>query len=244
MRLDVYMVKKEIVDSRSRAKELIENGAVSLDGKIITKASYEISEEFDFHRISLDEAQNKYVSRGGYKLEAAIMSFKIDCKGKAALDVGASTGGFTDCLLANNIRKVYAVDSGTAQLSPKIAKDERVISFENYNARFMKKEDFDEKIDLVVMDVSFISQTLILPQISSVLQKGGELVSLIKPQFEVGKELVGKKGIVKEEKARQTAIKKVCDFAKELNFELLGIIQSPIRGGDGNIEFLAHFKRI
>ncbi|MBE6695440.1 MAG: TlyA family RNA methyltransferase [Ruminococcaceae bacterium] len=243
MRLDVYMVEKEIVDTRSKAKKLIENGAISLDGKTITKASYEMSEDFDLNKIVLDEAQNKYVSRGGYKLEAALTSFKINCDGKVALDVGASTGGFTDCLLLNNASKVYAVDSGTAQLSPKIAKDARVVSIENYNARFMKREDFAESIDLVVMDVSFISQTLILPQIASVLQKNGELISLIKPQFEVGKDLVGKKGIVKDEKARQMAINKVCDLAKELNFELLGLIQSPIKGGDGNIEFLAYFKR-
>ena len=244
MRLDVYMVEKEIVDTRSKAKKLIENGAVSFDGKTITKASYEMPEDFDPDKIVLDEAQNKYVSRGGYKLEAAIKSFEISCDGKVALDIGASTGGFTDCLLTNGVCRVYAVDSGTAQLNPRIAKDDRVVSIENYNARFMKKDDFDESIDLIVMDVSFISQTLILPRIASVLQKDGELVSLIKPQFEVGKDLVGKKGIVKDEKARQLAIKKVCDLAQELNFKLLGIIQSPIKGGDGNIEFLAYFKRI
>ena len=237
------MFEKEIAVSRSRAKELIQNGAVSLDGKIIQKPSYEIPEDFDQTKIRVDEAQNKYVSRGGYKLEAAINHFKLDCKDKVSLDVGASTGGFTDCLLESNVRKVYAVDSGTAQLSSKLLLNERVVSIENYNARFMKKEDFADKIDLVVIDVSFISQTLILPQIASLLEKGGELVSLIKPQFEVGKDFVGKKGVVKDEKARQTAIKKVCDFARELNFELMGIMKSPIEGGDGNIEYLAYFKK-
>ncbi len=243
MRLDAYMFEKEIVVSRSRAKELIQNGAVSLDGKIVRKPSYEIPDDFDPMKISIDEAQNKYVSRGGYKLEGAITHFKLDCKDKVSLDVGASTGGFTDCLLAYNARKVYAVDSGTAQLSPKLLLDERVVSIENYNARFMKKEDFPDKIDLVVIDVSFISQTLILPQIASLLEKGGELVSLIKPQFEVGRDCVGKKGVVKDENARRAAIKKVCDFARELKFELMGIMKSPIEGGDGNIEYLAYFKK-
>lgn len=237
------MFEREIVVSRSRAKELIQNGAVSLDGKIVRKPSYEIPDDFEPTKITIDEAQNKYVSRGGYKLEGAITHFHLDCKGKVSLDVGASTGGFTDCLLAYNARKVYAVDSGTAQLSPKLLLDERVVSIENYNARFMKKEDFADKIDLVVIDVSFISQTLILPQIASLLEKEGELVSLIKPQFEVGRDCVGKKGVVKDEKARQAAIKKVCDFAHELNFELMGIMKSPIEGGDGNIEYLAYFKK-
>lgn len=237
------MFEKEIAVSRSRAKELIQNGAVSLDGKIVRKPSYEIPDDFEPTKITIDEAQNKYVSRGGYKLEGAITHFHLDCKGKVSLDVGASTGGFTDCLLAYNARKVYAVDSGTAQLSPKLLLDERVVSIENYNARFMKKEDFADKIDLVVIDVSFISQTLILPQIASLLEKEGELVSLIKPQFEVGRDCVGKKGVVKDENARQAAIKKVCDFAHELNFELMGIMKSPIEGGDGNIEYLAYFKK-
>ena len=244
MRIDVFLVEKGLLSSRSRAKELIEKGAVTVSDKIITKPSFDISEATDENDVKIDENENKYVSRGGYKLEALLKAFSIDARDKIALDIGASTGGFTDCLLKHGAKRVFAVDSGTAQLSPQIRCDERVVSIENYNARYLDKKDFTDNFDIVTIDVSFISQTLIIPKISELLSSGALFLSLIKPQFEVGKEFIGKKGIVKDGRARDFAVKKVCDLACSMGFELQGVIESPIYGGDGNIEYLAYFKRI
>ncbi len=243
MRIDVFLTENGIVPSRSRAKELLQKGAIRLCDKVITKPSYEVPNSVTPSDVTVDEEENKYVGRGGYKLEAALNTFDFDVKGKVALDIGASTGGFTDCLLKNGAKRVYAVDSGTAQLHKSLLDDERVVSIENYNARYLDKKDFSDVIDLVTIDVSFISQTLIIPKIAEVLPVGASFISLIKPQFEVGKEYIGKKGIVKDEKARKSAVKKVCDFACSFGFELVSVIPSPIFGGDGNIEFLAYFKR-
>jgi 23S rRNA (cytidine1920-2'-O)/16S rRNA (cytidine1409-2'-O)-methyltransferase len=243
MRIDVFLTERGIVPSRSRAKELLQKGAVKLSGKTVTKPSYEVPDGYLASDVTIDDCENKYVGRGGYKLEHALNEFKINVSDKIALDIGASTGGFTDCLLKNGAKKVYAIDSGTAQLHSSLLNEGRVVSIENYNARYLKKEDFADEIDLVTIDVSFISQTLIIPKIAEILPKGASFVSLIKPQFEVGREQIGKKGIVKDESARDSAVKKVCDFAVSSGFELLAITQSPIHGGDGNIEFLAYFKR-
>ncbi len=244
MRIDVFLVEKGLVSSRSRAKELIEKGAVSVFKKTVTKPSFDVSDNITENDIKIDQNENKYVSRGGYKLEALLNAFFIDVKDKIALDIGASTGGFTDCLLKHGAKKVFAVDSGTAQLSPQLCDDERVVSIENYNARYLDKKDFTDNFDIVTIDVSFISQTLIIPKIAELLSCGASFLSLIKPQFEVGKEYIGKKGIVKDERARDFAVKKVCDLACGMGFELQGTIESPICGGDGNIEYLAYFKRI
>ena len=243
MRLDVFLYEKNKTASRSRAKELIEKGAVSVNGKVISKPSFEIPEDASDDVVEIAVNTDKYVSRGGYKLEGALLSFSLDVKGKVALDVGASTGGFTDCLLKNGAKMVYAVDSGKNQLVDSLRHDDRVVVYENYNARYMEKTDFSETIDIVVMDVSFISQTLILPRIADVLSLNGELVSLIKPQFEVGRANIGKNGIVKSEKTRKNAIDNVCSVASELGLKLYKCIESPIKGGDGNIEFLAYFKK-
>ncbi len=243
MRLDVFLYEKNKTVSRSRAKELIEKGAVLLNGKVILKPSYEISEDTSCESVEIAINTDKYVSRGGYKLEGAFLAFSLNVVDKIALDVGASTGGFTDCLLKNGAKKVYAVDSGKNQLVDSLRRDERVEVYENYNARYMKKADFDDDIQITVMDVSFISQTLILPQIADVLSDGGELVSLIKPQFEVGRANIGKNGIVKSEKARKAAIDNVCAVASEYGLRLRRLIESPIKGGDGNVEFLAYFKK-
>lgn len=244
MRIDVFLTENGIVPSRSRAKELLQKGAIRLCGKVVTKPSYEVPESLTPAEVQIDEDENKYVGRGGYKLEAALNTFCVDVNGKVALDIGASTGGFTDCLLKNGAKKVYAIDSGTAQLHKSLFDDERVVSIENYNARYLDKKDFSDVIDLVTIDVSFISQTLIIPKIAEILPVGASFISLIKPQFEVGRNCIGKKGIVKDEKARNSAVKKVCDFACSVGFDLVALTQSPIYGGDGNIEFLAYFKRI
>ena len=243
MRIDVFLTERGILPSRSRAKELLQKGAVKVLGKTVTKPSYEVPDGLLASDIVIDDCENKYVGRGGYKLEHAINEFKLDVRDKIALDIGASTGGFTDCLLKNGAKRVYAIDSGTAQLHCSLLNDERVVSIENYNARYLKKDDFEDKIDLVTIDVSFISQTLIIPKIAEILPTGASFISLIKPQFEVGREQIGKRGIVKDERARDAAVKKVCDFAVNSGFELVAITHSPIQGGDGNIEFLAHFKR-
>ena len=243
MRLDVFLYEKNKTVSRSRAKELIEKGAIKINGKTILKPSFEVPDDMSENLLEIAVNTDKYVSRGGYKLEGAILSFFIDVDGKVALDIGASTGGFTDCLLKNGAKKVYAVDSGKNQLVDSLRVDNRVVVYENYNARYMKKSDFADAIDIVVMDVSFISQTLIIPQIVDVLSIGGELVSLIKPQFEVGRANVGKNGIVKSEKARKFAIDNVCKVASQYGLLLYKCIESPIKGGDGNIEFLAYFKK-
>ena len=185
----------------------------------------------------------EFVSRGGVKLKGALLEFHIDVSGKLCLDVGASSGGFTDCLLKSGATHVIAVDSGSGQLNESIRRDDRVTVFENYNARYMKSDDLEYSPSLAVMDVSFISATYIIPAVYDVLADGGEFVCLIKPQFEVGRANLGKGGIVKDSKARADAVKKVTDFATGCGFKVKGIMQSTIKGGDGNIEFLAHFVK-
>lgn len=239
MRIDEYIKAEGLAASRSRAKMLIDEGAVSVNGKPITKASYEVREGD-----AVEVCDLPYVSRGGLKLEAALSAFSLSPVGCVALDVGASSGGFTDCLLQKGASFVFAVDSGTGQLAPSLAVDPRVRSLENYNARYMKPEDFEQTPTFAVMDVSFISQTLILPALSRVLPLGATLVSLIKPQFEVGRAYVGRGGIVRDEKAREAAVARVCDAAHLVGFSSCGVITSPIRGGDGNVEFLAYFRKV
>ena len=183
-----------------------------------------------------------YVGRGGYKLAGALQAFSIQVCGFVCADIGASTGGFTDCLLQHGALKVIAVDSGTAQLVEQLRCDERVISLENYNARYMRTTDLPYVPDLCVMDVSFISATYIMPAIRTVIASGADFICLIKPQFEVGRSGIGKGGIVKNDKLRKEAVDNVISFAKNLGFIFISMIESPIVGGDGNIEFLAHFK--
>ena len=234
------MVEKGLVSSRTEAKGFITSSAVKVDGKIIIKPAFDIS--CDSVNVTVDKSSNKYVSRGGLKLEAAIDAFGIDVTDKQAIDVGASSGGFTDCLLAHGAKSVIAVDSGSAQLVASFRKDPRVISVENYNARYMKSDDLPYVPNLCVMDVSFISATYIMPAIKEVLAPGSDFICLIKPQFEVGRSGLGKGGIVKDAKCRNDAIKKVVDFANTIGFVCHSVIESPIIGGDGNIEFLAHLQ--
>lgn len=241
MRLDVYLTEKGFVQSRTEAKNFIIGGAVCYNGKMITKPSYDIAD--DAEGVAVDKSVKKYVSRGGYKLEGALREFCISVDGRLALDVGASSGGFTDCLLQNGAKHVISVDSGSNQIADSLRADGRVTVIENYNARYMKSEDFTYEPNLAVMDVSFISATYIMPALYSVLAEGADFVCLIKPQFEVGRALLGKGGIVKEEKARIAAVNKVADFGKNLGFKLVAVINSPIQGGDGNIEYLAHFRK-
>ena len=239
MRLDVYLFERGMVSSRTEAKGFITDSAVKVNGKVITKPSFDVTEDA---AVEVDKSSKKYVGRGGMKLEAAIAAFGISVEGKKAIDIGASSGGFTDCLLQNGASSVIAVDSGTAQLVEKLRKDERVVSIENYNARYMVAEDLPYVPNLCVMDVSFISATYIIPAIKRILAPGSDFICLVKPQFEVGKSGLGKGGIVKSAKFRREAVDKVVKFAEENGFKCHSVIESPIIGGDGNIEFLAYFQ--
>ncbi len=241
MRIDVYLASSGIASSRTEAQRFINEGAVSVDGKTVTKASFDVSGVED--KIFVDKSKKQYVSRGGIKLKGAISEFSIDCKGRSCIDIGASSGGFTDCLLQEGADHVIALDSGSGQLVDSIRKDKRVTVIENYNARYMKPEDFEYKPDLAVMDVSFISATYIMESLYNVLSDSSDFICLIKPQFEVGRSGLGKGGIVKDDKIRSSAVKKVLDFAESVGFGIKSVVQSPIKGGDGNVEFLAHFVK-
>jgi 23S rRNA (cytidine1920-2'-O)/16S rRNA (cytidine1409-2'-O)-methyltransferase len=239
-RLDVLCVSLGLTESRTKSKSLIENGHVSVDGKVIKKPSEKVDENAN---VSISFPEENYVSRGAFKLKGALCGFNIDVCGLVAVDIGASTGGFTQILLENGIKKVYAVDVGKNQLHKKIRENEKVISMEETNARELTEDSFDDSVSLVVMDVSFISQTLIYPAVSRILKKGGIFVSLVKPQFEVGKENIGKGGIVKNEKLYAKLEEKIKDASLEHGLELKGYMPSPIEGGDGNKEFLAFFVK-
>lgn len=241
MRADVYLFNSGNAKSRQNAKVLIEAGNVLIDGKKVTKPALEIDELIE-HTVEIVN-KSKFVSRGGEKLDFALEKFNIDVKNCVCIDIGASTGGFTDCLLQRGAKKIYAVDSGHSQLDASIESNERVISIEKFNAKFMTHDYFDVKFDIAVMDVSFISQTLIHQGISDVLKDDGILVSLIKPQFECGKSALNSHGIVKKASHHQDAICKVIDSATIFGFSCIDITRSPIEGGSGNVEFLAYFKK-
>ena len=235
MRIDVYLVGASLARSRAHAKELVDGGFVLINGKTVKKSSADVS---DSDMVEVTVPPPKYVSRGGLKLEAALESFAIDPTGKICCDIGSSTGGFTDCLLQHGAVKVYAVDSGTDQLDPSLKNDGRVVSIEQFNARELSVETLGELCDIVTADVSFISQTYIIGNAAGVLKDGGIYIGLIKPQFECGREGLGKKGIVKDEKVREEAVQKVLSYAGNKGLRVVSVIESPIRGGDGNTEYL------
>ncbi len=239
MRLDVCIFERSLVKSRTEAKKFITEGHVKVNGRVQTKPSFDVAEDSD---IEVDTSSKKYVGRGGLKLEAALDAFNASPLGRTCIDIGASSGGFTDCLLQRGAMSVTAVDSGSGQMVQALRDDPRVTVIENFNARYMKREDFDTEHDFAVMDVSFISATYIIPALSSVLSSGADFICLVKPQFEVGRAAIGKGGIVKSEKMRRAAVDKVVDFASNNGFIFLGYIESPITGGDGNTEYLVHFK--
>jgi 23S rRNA (cytidine1920-2'-O)/16S rRNA (cytidine1409-2'-O)-methyltransferase len=235
-RLDHLLVARGLCESREKGKRLILAGDVLVNDEPITKAGQLVPEDAEI-RI---KAQPKFVSRGGFKMEGALEHFGINVTGLTCLDVGASTGGFTDCLLQRGASKVYAFDVGTNQLVWKLRSDPRVVSRENYNVRHLNKEDVPEPVDLIVADVSFISLTLVLPPAFQTLRQGGHAVVLIKPQFELSKEEIGRGGIVREKALHEKACKKIEDFARsQPGWEWLGLMESPIQGTDGNREFLA-----
>ena len=240
MRADLFLHKIGLAKSRSHAASLI-RGGVTVCGKKIKKPAEEISEDTLLSDITI-ENPSKYVSRGGIKLEAALLLFSPEIKGKIALDLGASTGGFTDCLLQNGASHVYAVDVGHGQLDPMLAQDDRVTSMEGTNARTLTPEMLGEACDLAVSDLSFISQALIYHTVALNVKRGGEFISLIKPQFEAGKNALNKSGIVKDRKIHVSVIQNLFEAAEKAELYPEALAPSPIEGGDGNREYLALFR--
>jgi 23S rRNA (cytidine1920-2'-O)/16S rRNA (cytidine1409-2'-O)-methyltransferase len=238
-RLDKILVEKGIVQSRERARALILAGRVAVEGRTIDKPGTLIEKEA---KLQLRGEDQPYVSRGGIKLEGALNAFQIDPKGMVVMDVGASTGGFTDCVLQRGARKVYAVDVGYGQLAWKLQKDPRVVNLERRNIRYLRREEVEEKIDLILIDTSFISIEKFLSQLFHFLKKGGSIVSLIKPQFEVGKGEVGKGGVVRDSTLHEKVLERISQFSRELGLTVLGVIESPILGPKGNKEFFIYLR--
>ena len=233
-RLDVLLVQRGLCPSREKAQRVIMAGGVFSGGTRLDKPSQTLSDD-----VPLEVRQaDRYVGRGGHKLEAALKHFSIDPSGWVCLDVGASTGGFTDCLLQHGAAKVYALDVGHGQLDWKIRNDPRVVVMEHHNARHLQPGDLPEKADLVVADVSFISLTLVLPPAAGVLTDGGVIVALIKPQFELSRAEVGRGGVVRDEALRDKAVEKIRGFAAGAGWTWGGVVASPLAGADGNREFL------
>ena len=237
-RLDVLLVKQGFAESREKAKAIIMSGIVFVDGQREDKAGATFEED----KISLEVRGTtlKYVSRGGLKLEKAMETFPICLEHTVSMDIGASTGGFTDCMLQNGAAKVYSVDVGHGQLAWKLRNDERVVCMEKTNFRYMVPDDIEDALDFASVDVSFISLTKILIPARNLLKEGGAMVCLIKPQFEAGKEKVGKKGVVREPAIHEEVICKVLDFADLIGFTVKGLTNSPIKGPEGNIEYLVY----
>ncbi|MDI1243420.1 MAG: TlyA family RNA methyltransferase [bacterium] len=231
-----------MANSRSKAQALVMAGVVLVDEKRVEKASESFLSEAVI-RIKGDSPESRYVSRGGLKLEAALREFSIDPTGSVCLDIGASTGGFTDCLLAHGAARVVAVDAGTNQIVWKLREDQRVEVREQTNARELSAADFDTQFDLIAMDVSFISVTKIIPVLPALLKDGGRVIILIKPQFEVGRGEVGKGGIVREPEKHQRVIQEVNASAASFGLLLSGVVDSPITGAEGNKEFLAAYEK-
>ena len=239
-RLDVLLVQKGYAPSREKAKAIIMSGNVFIDGQREDKAGTVF--DVDKVRIEIKGTGQKYVSRGGLKLEKAVAAFGIILEEAICMDIGASTGGFTDCMLQNGAKKVYAVDVGHGQLDWKLRNDSKVICMEKTNFRYMTPENIQDKLDFASVDVSFISLTKILLPARALLKEKGEMVCLIKPQFEAGRDKVGKKGVVREPGIHEEVIRKVVDYADYIGFDIIHLDFSPIKGPEGNIEYLIHLS--
>lgn len=240
-RLDVLLVQKGLAPSREKAKTMIMEGNVFINNQREDKAgtSFPTDVEIEIHGNTL-----KYVSRGGLKLEKAMSHFDITMTDKVCMDIGASTGGFTDCMLQNGACKVFAVDVGYGQFAWKLRQDERVVCMEKTNIRYVTPENIGELLDFASCDVSFISLTKVLSPARALLKDQGEMVCLIKPQFEAGREKVGKKGVVREKSTHEEVIHKVIDHARDMGFDILNLEYSPIKGPEGNIEYLLHIRKV
>ena len=239
-RLDVLLVKRNLAGSREKAKAIIMSGIVYVDGQKEDKAGTTFPEDV---QIEVRGHTLPYVSRGGLKLEKALKCFDVSVEGKVCTDVGSSTGGFTDCMLQNGAAKVYAVDVGYGQFAWKLRQDERVVCMEKTNIRYVTPEDIGDALDFASVDVSFISLTKVLIPARELLKDGGQMACLIKPQFEAGKEKVGKKGVVRDPKVHLEVVERILSFAVENGFSVLHLDYSPIKGPEGNIEYLVHLKK-
>ncbi|NLT94647.1 MAG: TlyA family RNA methyltransferase [Clostridia bacterium] len=234
-RLDLAVVEQGLAESREKAKALIMAGQIKVDGVIVDKAGTSIEKGA---KVELVGNPLPYVSRGGLKLEKALDYFNIDLTDKVMADIGASTGGFTDCALQRGAKRVYAIDVGYGQLDWKLRNNPRVINMEKTNARYLKESDLPEKVDFVSIDVSFISLEKILPVTRDILKEQGQIIALIKPQFEAGREKIGKKGVVRDPRIHLEVIQKILRCAQDLEFNIIGLTFSPIKGPEGNIEYL------
>ncbi|MCD7866415.1 MAG: TlyA family RNA methyltransferase [Clostridiales bacterium] len=239
-RLDILLVKRNLAPSREKAKAMIMAGNVFVDQQREDKAgaSFDESVSIEIHGSTL-----KYVSRGGLKLEKAMEQFGLDLTGMVCMDIGASTGGFTDCMLQNGASKVYAVDVGYGQFAWKLRQDERVVCMEKTNIRYVKPEDIGEPLDFASVDVSFISLTKVLGPAGELLKDGAQMVCLIKPQFEARREKVGKKGVVRDPKVHLEVVERIISFVRETGFSVLHLDYSPVKGPEGNIEYLIHIMK-
>ena len=240
VRLDLYLVENGFTESREKAKALIMSGIVYVNDQKELKAGRDIKKD---DIVEVRGATLKYVSRGGLKLEKAMQEFPTDLTDCICMDIGASTGGFTDCLLMNGVKKVYAIDVGYGQLAWKLRSDERVVNLERTNFRYITREQISEEIDFASVDVSFISLKIILPVMYELLKADGEAVCLIKPQFEAGREKVGKKGVVRDVNVHTEVIENIVGFAASQKFKVLGLSYSPVKGPEGNIEYLVYLKK-
>ena len=241
-RIDKLMVEKGLAPSRAKAQALVMAGVVLVGEQRVEKSSEMFTTDAEIRVKGGDDPASRYVGRGGVKLEAALREFKVEVDGLLCLDVGASTGGFTDCLLQHGARYVVALDVGHNQLDWRLRNDPRVEAREGVNARYLKREEFAAQFDLAVMDLSFISATKVMPSIVPLLTPQGRMITLIKPQFEVGRGEVGRGGIVRDPLKHARVIEEVNAAARELGLEVRGLIESPLRGADGNLEFLALYE--
>ncbi|MBR0278018.1 MAG: TlyA family RNA methyltransferase [Clostridia bacterium] len=239
-RLDIYLFENGFAESRERAKRIIMEGIVYINNQKADKAGDVVNEN---DLVEVRGSTLRYASRGGLKLEKAIVSFEINLDNKICMDVGASTGGFTDCMLQNGAKKVYCVDVGYGQLAWKLRQDKRVVNMERTNIRYVTENDIEEKLDFASVDVAFISLKLVLPVLFNLLKDDGEIVALIKPQFEAGREKVGKKGVVREKSVHIEVIENVINFTREFGYKISDITFSPIKGPEGNIEYLMHLSK-
>lgn len=239
-RLDQLVVEYGIAESREKAKALIMAGQIYADNQKADKPGTTYGDDV---KIELRGNKLKYVSRGGLKLEKAMKAFNLKLDGRITMDVGASTGGFTDCMLQNGAVKVYSVDVGHGQLAWKLRNDERVVCMEKTNIRYVTPDDIEDRIEFASIDVSFISLTKVLPPVKELLTDDGEIVCLIKPQFEAGREKVGKKGVVRDQKVHVEVVEMIVDFARQIGFKTLDLSYSPIKGPEGNIEYLLYITK-
>ena len=239
-RLDVLLVKRGLAESREKAKAIIMTGNVFVEEQREDKAGSTFAEDA---QIRIKGTPMKYVSRGGYKLEKAMELWHVPLQDKLCMDVGSSTGGFTDCMLQNGAVKVYAIDVGTNQLAWKLRQDERVVSMEKTNIRYVTPEDIADPIDFSSIDVAFISLTKVLIPVWNLLKNGGRVVCLVTPQFEAGREKVGKKGVVRDKKVHEEVVCHIMTYALSMGFEILGLSYSPIKGPEGNIEYLLYIEK-